>query len=146
MTAIRAENVTVRYGRRTACADVTLSIPKGSVYALIGRNGAGKSSLVRCLLGQLRPDRGRVQLLGEDAWRKRLSREAEFLYRQPILDAAQGGDADAVYYAAPLDLLRFFNSRGAELLMTSAQLRLGPLGRLLPVELQGSTVMAWRIY
>lgn len=79
------------------------------------------------------------------ALRKRFSRRSEFLYREPILHAAAGGDADAVYYAAPIDLLRFFRSRGASLITTSARLRLGWAGRLLPVELQGSTVMAWRI-
>lgn len=73
MTAIRAANVTVRYGRRTACDDISLSVPNGAVYALIGRNGAGKSSLVRCLVGQYRPNGGTVQLLGEDVWSKRLS-------------------------------------------------------------------------
>jgi SAM-dependent methyltransferase len=77
-------------------------------------------------------------------WRKRLSPRTEFLYREPILDDVHGGDADAVYYAAPLDLLRFFRSRHVELVATSAELRLGKAGRLLPVELQGSTVMAWR--
>jgi SAM-dependent methyltransferase len=79
------------------------------------------------------------------ARRKRLSPQAQFLYRQPILDAAQGGDADAVYYAAPIDLLRFFRSRGAELVTSSARVRLGWIGRLMPVELQGSTVLAWRV-
>jgi len=79
------------------------------------------------------------------AWHKRLSRRAEFLYRQPVLEGVEGGDADAVYYAAPLDLLRFFRSRRADLVMTSTQMRFGRLGRLLPVELQGSTVMAWRV-
>ena len=79
------------------------------------------------------------------AWRKRLSKDVEFLYREPILNAAAGGDADAVYYAAPIDLLRFFRARRAELIATSADLRLGRLGRFVPVELQGSTVMAWRI-
>jgi ABC-2 type transport system ATP-binding protein len=69
--AIRAEHVTVRYGRRTAVDGVTLSIPSGSVYALIGRNGAGKSTLVRCILGQLRPDGGRAELFGEDVWSRR---------------------------------------------------------------------------
>ena len=78
------------------------------------------------------------------AWKKRLSRSAEFLYREPILNAS-GGDADAVYYAAPIDLLRFFQQRGAELVTTHARLRFGPVGFLLPVELQGSTVMAWRV-
>ena len=79
------------------------------------------------------------------AARKRFSRRPQFLYREPILYAAAGGDADAVYYAAPIDLLRFFRLRGAPLITTSARVRLGWAGRLLPVELQGSTVMAWRI-
>ena len=79
------------------------------------------------------------------AWRKRLSPGAEFLYREPILQATAGGDADAVYYAAPIDLLRFFRDRGAALVTSSARLRLGWAGRFLPVEFQGSTVMAWRV-
>lgn len=79
------------------------------------------------------------------AWRKRSSRDAEFLYREPILHVAAGGDADAVYYAAPLDLIRFFRSRGASLATSSARERLGWAGRFLPVELQGSTVIAWQV-
>ncbi|HEX7828852.1 MAG TPA: ABC transporter ATP-binding protein [Thermoanaerobaculia bacterium] len=73
MTApvVRAANVSVRYGRRTAVDNVSLQVEPGSVYALLGRNGAGKSSLVRCLLGQLRPDQGSVELFGTDAWRNR---------------------------------------------------------------------------
>jgi ABC-2 type transport system ATP-binding protein len=72
MTAsIHAANVTVRYGRKTAVDGVTLSVAPGSVYALLGRNGTGKSSLVRCLLGMLRPDGGHAELFGEDVWRHR---------------------------------------------------------------------------
>ena len=71
MTAIQASDVTVRYGKRIAVNGVSLAIPDGSVYALLGRNGAGKSSLVRCLLGQLRPDRGQVALWGTDVWKHR---------------------------------------------------------------------------
>ncbi len=79
------------------------------------------------------------------AWRKRLAVNEEFLYREPILRAAAGGDADAVYYAAPIDLIRLFRRRGAILVTSSARLRLGWIGRFLPVEFQGSTVMAWRV-
>ena len=78
------------------------------------------------------------------AWQKRFSKEAEFLYREPVLHAAAGGDADAVYYAAPIDLLRFFH-RQAVFVTSSAEVRLGWAGRFLPVEFQGSTVMAWRV-
>lgn len=65
---IRLEGLNVRYGRAAACADVSFTVPPGAVYALLGRNGAGKSSLVRCLLGQQRPSSGRALLFGEDAW------------------------------------------------------------------------------
>lgn len=73
MTAIRAANVTVRYGKRTAVDDVTLEVAPGTVYALLGRNGAGKSSLVRALTGQLRPNHGRMEVLGSDVWTSRQS-------------------------------------------------------------------------
>jgi ABC-2 type transport system ATP-binding protein len=65
------EGLGVRYGRKTACEAVSLGVARGAVYALLGRNGAGKSSLVRCLLGQQRPSSGRAFLFGEDAWTTR---------------------------------------------------------------------------
>jgi ABC-2 type transport system ATP-binding protein len=68
---IRLESLGVRYGRTWACRGVSLAVPAGAVYALLGRNGAGKSSLVRCLLGQQRPSAGRALLFGGDAWRTR---------------------------------------------------------------------------
>jgi ABC-2 type transport system ATP-binding protein len=69
--SIQAANVTVRYGRKTAVDDVSMTVVPGSVYALLGRNGSGKSSLVRCLLGQLRPQTGHAALFGDDVWRHR---------------------------------------------------------------------------
>ncbi|HEY7112690.1 MAG TPA: ABC transporter ATP-binding protein [Thermoanaerobaculia bacterium] len=68
---LAAEEITVRYGRKVACDRVSLSVPGGAVYALLGRNGAGKSSLVQCVLGQRKPDSGRALLFGEDSWRTR---------------------------------------------------------------------------
>lgn len=69
--AARADRLTVRYGRTTAVDAVSLDVPKGSVFALLGRNGAGKSSLVRCLLGWQKATDGRCELLGEDPWLRR---------------------------------------------------------------------------
>jgi ABC-2 type transport system ATP-binding protein len=70
-TAIAISNLTVRYGRAIAVNDASLAVNRGAVYALVGRNGAGKSSLVRCLLGQQKPASGRAMLLGEDVWTRR---------------------------------------------------------------------------
>ena len=70
-TIIRIDGLTVRYGRKTAVDRVSLTVPRGAVYALLGRNGAGKSSLVRCLLGQQKPAAGTIELFGDDVWRHR---------------------------------------------------------------------------
>ena len=68
---IEVSNVTIRYGRQTAVDRVTLNVPLGSVYALLGRNGAGKSSLVRCTLGEQKPSAGAIRLFDRDVWTNR---------------------------------------------------------------------------
>ena len=70
-SVVRVENLTVRYGGTTACDRVSFAVPRGSVYALLGRNGAGKSSLVRCALGQQKPQSGGVVLFGKPVWSRR---------------------------------------------------------------------------
>jgi ABC-2 type transport system ATP-binding protein len=68
---LSVEGLGVRYGRRVALDDVSFEVPRGTVHALLGRNGAGKSSLVRCILGLQKPRRGLVRLFGQDAWTSR---------------------------------------------------------------------------
>lgn len=70
---IDVDSLSVRYGKTTALDGVSLRVEPGSVYALLGRNGAGKSSLVRCLLGQQKPSGGRVRLFGRETWNERAS-------------------------------------------------------------------------
>src|SRR6266568_123326 len=65
---LAVRDLTVRYGRQVALDAVSLAVPRGAVYALLGRNGAGKSSLIRCLLGQQHPARGHLSLFGLDPW------------------------------------------------------------------------------
>jgi ABC-2 type transport system ATP-binding protein len=77
MNPVIVEGLTVRYGRRVALDNVSLAVAEGAVYALLGRNGAGKSSLVRCLLGEQKPSAGRASLLGRDVWKERASILAE---------------------------------------------------------------------
>jgi len=70
---VQVDGLSVRYGKRVAVEDLSLRVERGSVFALLGRNGAGKSSLFRCLAGLKRPDSGRASLLGMDAWSERVS-------------------------------------------------------------------------
>ena len=97
--ALAAEEITVRYGKRVAVDRVSLSVPTGSVYALLGRNGAGKSSLVRTLLGLFKPQQGRATMFGEDVWRHR----AKLMTRVAVV--AEEADAPPDAYVAALATL-----------------------------------------
>ncbi|KAA0217391.1 MAG: ABC transporter ATP-binding protein [Leptolyngbya sp. PLA3] len=66
---IRAERVTMKFGRIAAVDDVSFEVAAGESVALWGSNGAGKTTLVRCLLGILRA-RGRIEVGGCDARRR----------------------------------------------------------------------------
>jgi ABC-type multidrug transport system ATPase subunit len=68
---LAAEGLAVRYGRSCLLDDVSFAVPAGSVFAILGRNGSGKTSLVRCLLGQQKPAAGRALLFGRNAWTDR---------------------------------------------------------------------------
>jgi ABC-2 type transport system ATP-binding protein len=64
--AIRTHRLTKHYGGRKVVDNLDLHVPRGSVYGLLGRNGAGKSTTLKMITGMVRPDHGRVELLGED--------------------------------------------------------------------------------
>ena len=79
--------LTKRLGRRAVVDDVSFTVPRGSITALVGRNGAGKSTVLRTLVGLARPDAGVVTFGGRD-------------YRQLRLPARHVGtalDASAVH-------------------------------------------------
>jgi len=63
---LAARGISKRFGAVTACDEVTLDLRPGEIHAIIGPNGAGKSTLIAQLCGSLRPDAGRVELLGQD--------------------------------------------------------------------------------
>ena len=61
---IETNHVAKRFGRFEAIEDLSLSVPEGSVFALIGPNGTGKTTTIRMLMNILRPDRGDITVLG----------------------------------------------------------------------------------
>src|SRR5438045_9662393 len=58
------EIVTKRYAEHVAVSNLTLRVPKGSVYGLLGPNGAGKTTTIRMILNIIAPDQGTIRILG----------------------------------------------------------------------------------
>ncbi len=64
--AIVTERLTKYYGARCVVNCLNLRVPAGTVYGFLGRNGAGKSTTIKMLLGMAQPNYGRVELLGHE--------------------------------------------------------------------------------
>ncbi|NPA72817.1 MAG: ATP-binding cassette domain-containing protein [Gammaproteobacteria bacterium] len=63
---IEIKNLTFSRGNRKIFDDITLSIPKGKITAIMGPSGSGKTTLLKLIAGQLTPDSGEIYVLGEN--------------------------------------------------------------------------------
>src|SRR5689334_9228379 len=63
--AIDIRNVVKRYEQHVAVSDLSLQVPRGTVYGLLGPNGAGKTTTIRMILDIILPDSGTIHLLGK---------------------------------------------------------------------------------
>lgn len=74
---IRVENLTRHFGDHTALGDVSFEIDEGETFALLGPNGSGKTTTLKCMAGLIEPSCGRVFINGIDV--RKNSRAARFL-------------------------------------------------------------------
>ncbi|MCX5686058.1 MAG: ABC transporter ATP-binding protein [Candidatus Omnitrophica bacterium] len=63
---IKSENVAKKFGDRTVLDGVSLEIYRGETFVIMGGSGCGKSTMLRHLIGALKPDSGKISLLGKD--------------------------------------------------------------------------------
>lgn len=63
---ITVEKITKRFGNKTALNQIQFNVEKGEIFGFLGPSGAGKTTLINILTGQLKADEGTTQLLGKD--------------------------------------------------------------------------------
>jgi ABC-2 type transport system ATP-binding protein len=68
MAIVVAENLAKSYGSVKAVNDLNLTLDEGTITGLIGPNGAGKTTTIKMVLGLLKPDKGKVEVFGENPW------------------------------------------------------------------------------
>ncbi|MFD0852298.1 ATP-binding cassette domain-containing protein, partial [Actinomadura adrarensis] len=64
MAVVEIEGLRKRYGDTVAVGDVSFTVEQGEIFGILGRNGAGKTTIVECVEGLRRPDAGRIRVLG----------------------------------------------------------------------------------
>ena len=78
--SILVSDVTKSFGRTRALDGLNLSVATGEVHGFLGPNGAGKTTTIRILLGLLRADAGRAEVLGGDPWRDAVELHRRLVY------------------------------------------------------------------
>jgi ABC-2 type transport system ATP-binding protein len=86
-SAVELSNVSKTYDSFVAVDDLSIAIPRGSIFGLLGPNGAGKSSSIRMMIGITVPDSGEIRIFGEPISRATMARvgylpEERGLYRR----------------------------------------------------------------
>lgn len=67
--AIETKQLTKRYGNFTAVDDLEIKVPAGKVYGFLGKNGSGKTTTIRMIMGLIKPNNGHIQIFGHEIGR-----------------------------------------------------------------------------
>lgn len=108
-TAINVKHLSKSYGGKRVLEDVSLSVKCGTVFGLLGANGAGKSTAIECILGTKTADSGTVTVLGLDPKRDRrrlfqnVGVQFQECYYQPEIKISELCEETACLYSAPSD-------------------------------------------
>ncbi len=99
---LRAEELTKRFGRRAVVDHLSLSVERGDIFGFLGQNGAGKSTVIRMMLGLVRPTEGCILMLGHDMTKhplKALARVGAMVESPAFYDNFSGLDNLRVFAA-----------------------------------------------
>lgn len=105
---IGVENVSKKYGKRTVLNKVSLTIPKGRIYGIIGPSGAGKTTLVKMMVGMEKADGGSVVVLGHKMPNLPVLQDIGYMSQSDALYADLTGRENLRFFAS------LFKIRGAK--------------------------------
>jgi phospholipid/cholesterol/gamma-HCH transport system ATP-binding protein len=140
---IKVRGLCKSFGRKVVLKDLDLDVPKGESLVVIGGSGTGKSVLIKCIIGLMRPDKGSIEIDGHEVTRMSSAEREEIMHKFGML--FQGGalfDSIPVWENVAFGLIagRGFNRAEAKeiALRKLGAVGLGPeVAELYPAELSG---------
>jgi phospholipid/cholesterol/gamma-HCH transport system ATP-binding protein len=140
---IKVRGLCKSFGRKVVLRDLDLDVPKGQSLVVIGGSGTGKSVLIKCIIGLMKPDKGSIEIDGHEVTGMSAGEREEIMHKFGML--FQGGalfDSLPVWENVAFGLIagRGFNRSEAKeiALRKLAAVGLGPdVANLFPAELSG---------
>ena len=123
--SVSVKNLTKSFSGRAVVDDLSFGVQQGEVFALLGHNGAGKSTTIDLILGLKTPDRGSARILGMDATKnrkqvfERVGVQLQNTQYQPSITVEEACIEYASLYAAPADYPKLLAQFGLDALRKS---------------------------
>lgn len=101
-TVIKLTNLTKTYGKNRGIKDISLEVPKGTIYGFLGPNGAGKTTTISMLVNLLRPTAGKAEIFGKDTQTDGLEirKNIGYLAGDMALDGSLTGKQQLQYFGS----------------------------------------------
>ncbi|WHY76869.1 ABC transporter ATP-binding protein [Neobacillus sp. WH10] len=99
-STIKVEQVNKRFGKNPVLNDVNLTIPKGQLFGLIGPSGAGKTTLVKMIVGMEKCDTGSIHVLGRKVPNLKLLQEIGYMAQSDALYVELTGEENLKFFAS----------------------------------------------
>src|SRR5262245_8554358 len=77
---IRVEHLIRTFGGQTAVDDLSFEVNKGETFALLGPNGSGKTTTLKCFAGLIKPSSGKILINGFDVWKNQQQARSHMSY------------------------------------------------------------------
>lgn len=117
---IELSHVTKDYGKNRGIFDISLKIPKGTVFGYCGTNGSGKTTTLRHIMGFLKPDSGTVRVNGLDPWKNvDIKKEIGYLPGEIAFPPVENG---SVFLKSQAELINLTDMSKAERIINALQL------------------------
>lgn len=96
---INARSIVKQFDKKTVLDDVTITVAKGGVYGLVGSNGSGKSTMLRCIAGVYKPESGACEIGGKDVFEnEEIKNSIRFVSDEPYFFGKYSMDSAAALY------------------------------------------------
>lgn len=98
--SISIKQVSKSFGKKIVLHDVTLHITEGQIYGLIGPSGAGKTVLVKMIMGMAKPDDGTIYILNKKVPNLQLLQEIGYMAQSDALYSELTGEENLTFFAS----------------------------------------------
>ena len=99
-TTIQVQEVSKSFGKRVVLKDINFDIKEGHIYGFIGPSGAGKTTLVKMMVGMDVPDKGSIYLLGEKMPNLNILQQIGYMAQSDALYTALTGKENLMFFAS----------------------------------------------